>query len=158
MVNEKGEVNQVRYMICIVVDGKEKLLTPKLDSLRKHVSHHKAKVSIPIMMLVHITWTKIICMPRMNNNTKLVNALLLWTYSIVMYLLITNRNMFKFPLFFTFLFMAILWLILRVSKHCNKCCLWIMFPKNIGFLETLNSSNWGIANVTTRGFFFGECE
>ncbi len=47
MVNEKGEVHWVQCMICIVVEGKEKLLAPKLDTLQKHISHRKAKVSNP---------------------------------------------------------------------------------------------------------------
>ncbi len=33
-------------MICIVVEGKEKLSAPKLNSLQKFFGHHKAKVSI----------------------------------------------------------------------------------------------------------------
>ncbi len=47
MVNEKGEVHWVQCMICTVVEGKEKLLAPKPDTLQKHISHRKAKVSIP---------------------------------------------------------------------------------------------------------------
>jgi len=33
------------------VEGKEKLLVPKLDSLLKHVGRHKAKVSKPIVAI-----------------------------------------------------------------------------------------------------------
>jgi hypothetical protein len=47
MVNEKGEMHWVQCRICTVVEGKEKLLAPKLDILQKHISHRKAKVSIP---------------------------------------------------------------------------------------------------------------
>jgi hypothetical protein len=36
-------------MICTIVEGKEKLLAPKLNRLQKHVIHCKAKVSIPIL-------------------------------------------------------------------------------------------------------------
>jgi hypothetical protein len=34
-------------MICIIVEGKKKLLALKLNSLQKLIGHHKAKVSIP---------------------------------------------------------------------------------------------------------------
>ncbi len=34
-------------MICPIVEGKEKLLAPKLNSLQKVIGHHKTKVSIP---------------------------------------------------------------------------------------------------------------
>jgi hypothetical protein len=34
-------------MICTFVEGKEKLIAPKLDSFLKHVGHWKCKVSMP---------------------------------------------------------------------------------------------------------------
>jgi len=34
-------------MVCTFVEGKEKLLAPKLYNLLKHQSHYKAKVSMP---------------------------------------------------------------------------------------------------------------
>jgi hypothetical protein len=33
-------------MVCTFVEGKEKLLAPKLDSLLKHQGRHKAKKSL----------------------------------------------------------------------------------------------------------------
>jgi hypothetical protein len=33
-------------MICTIVEGKEKFLAPKLNSLQKHNNHRKTKVSI----------------------------------------------------------------------------------------------------------------
>jgi hypothetical protein len=44
---ENGLVHQVRCKICTIVRGKEKLLTPKLDSLLKHVGCWKAKFLMP---------------------------------------------------------------------------------------------------------------
>jgi hypothetical protein len=37
VVNDKGEVHQVRCMICVFIKRKDKLLAPKLNSLLKHV-------------------------------------------------------------------------------------------------------------------------
>jgi hypothetical protein len=34
-------------MVCTFVEGKEKLLAPKLDSFLKHQGHHKVKKSMP---------------------------------------------------------------------------------------------------------------
>jgi hypothetical protein len=45
--NEKGEVQQVRCKVCTYVEGKQKLMATKLDSLFKHQGHRKAKVPMP---------------------------------------------------------------------------------------------------------------
>ncbi len=42
MLDKKGEVNQVRCMVCTFVEGKEKLLAPKLDNFL-----NKTKKSMP---------------------------------------------------------------------------------------------------------------
>jgi hypothetical protein len=34
-------------MKCTSIEGKDKLLVPKLDNLLKHVGHRKCKVSMP---------------------------------------------------------------------------------------------------------------
>jgi hypothetical protein len=47
MWDVKGQVNQVRCIICTFVEGKEKLLAPKLNSLLKHQGCHKMKKSMP---------------------------------------------------------------------------------------------------------------
>ncbi len=47
VIDEKGLVQQVRCKIFTYVKGKEKLLTPKLDSLLKHDGWWKAKFLMP---------------------------------------------------------------------------------------------------------------
>lgn len=47
VIGDKGLVHQVWCIVCIHVEGKEKLLAPKLDSLLKHVNCYKCKVSMP---------------------------------------------------------------------------------------------------------------
>jgi hypothetical protein len=47
MWDEKGQVNQVRCIVCTFVEGKEKLLAPKLNSLLKHQGCCKTKKSMP---------------------------------------------------------------------------------------------------------------
>jgi hypothetical protein len=47
VLDEKGQVNHVCCMVCTFVEGKEKLLAPKLDSFLKHQGHHKVKKSMP---------------------------------------------------------------------------------------------------------------
>jgi hypothetical protein len=49
MFDEKGQVHQVRCMVCTFVEGKEKLLALKLDSLLKHQGCCKAKVYVPMV-------------------------------------------------------------------------------------------------------------
>jgi len=43
-VDYKGEVHEVRCMICTFVEGKNKLLSFKLDSLFRHVDHWKCTI------------------------------------------------------------------------------------------------------------------
>ncbi len=47
VVDDKGEVHQVKCMICTSIEGKDKLLAPKLNSLLKHAGRWKCKVSMP---------------------------------------------------------------------------------------------------------------
>ena len=42
---EDGKIRQVHCKICFDVEGRDKLLVPKLDSLYKHCSRRKAKTS-----------------------------------------------------------------------------------------------------------------
>jgi hypothetical protein len=49
MFDEKGQVDQVRPMMCTFVEGKEKLLPLKLDSLLKHQDYCKAEVYVPMV-------------------------------------------------------------------------------------------------------------
>lgn len=42
VVSENGDVRQVRCKICTEVDGRDKLLVPKIDSLWKHASRRRA--------------------------------------------------------------------------------------------------------------------
>lgn len=46
VVGESGLITQVRCKICSDVEGREKLLVPKLDSLYKHAGRRKALVDI----------------------------------------------------------------------------------------------------------------
>jgi hypothetical protein len=45
-VDVDGKVHQVKYKICSKIEGKEKLLTPKLDNLWKHGGRRKALTNI----------------------------------------------------------------------------------------------------------------
>jgi hypothetical protein len=47
IIDYKGEVHQVKCMICTSIEGKNKLLAPKVDNLLKHVGCRKCKVSMP---------------------------------------------------------------------------------------------------------------
>jgi hypothetical protein len=47
MFNEKGaRMHHVHCMVCTFVEGKKKIVGPKLNNLLKHQGHHKAKVSM----------------------------------------------------------------------------------------------------------------
>jgi hypothetical protein len=75
--DEKGEVQQVRCRVYTYVEGKQKLLATKLDSLLKHQSCQKAKV----LMQDHYTSTKKIYMLIMNVFTLPMTTHLFWTTS-----------------------------------------------------------------------------
>ena len=45
MFGEDGKIRQVCCKICSDVEGRDKLLAPKLDSLYKHCGRRKAKTS-----------------------------------------------------------------------------------------------------------------
>jgi hypothetical protein len=45
MVESDGIVNHVHHKICICIEGKEILLTTKVDSLCKHVRMKKTKIN-----------------------------------------------------------------------------------------------------------------
>jgi hypothetical protein len=49
MFDEKGQVHQVRSMVCTFVEGKENLLALKLDSLLKHQGYCEAEVYVPMV-------------------------------------------------------------------------------------------------------------
>jgi hypothetical protein len=59
VINEKCGVCQFKCKICIPVEGKEKLLAPKLDNLLKHFGNWKCLVSQQMLMLVQIISIKI---------------------------------------------------------------------------------------------------
>lgn len=46
MWDKKGEVHLVRCKKCTFVEGKQKLLTPKLDNLLKNKGHKKSTISV----------------------------------------------------------------------------------------------------------------
>jgi len=46
MFDEKGEVQQVQCKVCTSIEGKQKFLVAKFDSLLKHQGRQKAKVSM----------------------------------------------------------------------------------------------------------------
>ncbi len=46
MMGSNGKIAQVWRKVCTQIDSKEKLLILKLDSLWKHVGHHKALVAM----------------------------------------------------------------------------------------------------------------
>jgi hypothetical protein len=65
--DEKGEVQQVRCKVCTSVEGKQKLMATKLDSLFKHQGHRKAKVPMPSVDARSFYFNKkIMYMLRMN--------------------------------------------------------------------------------------------
>jgi len=44
VVDEQGKVHLVIYKVCSKINGKDKMLAPKIDSLRKHVRRRKALI------------------------------------------------------------------------------------------------------------------
>jgi hypothetical protein len=54
IIDYNGEVHQVRCMICTSIEGKDKLLSLKLDNLLKHVVGKKCKVPCLVLMKVFI--------------------------------------------------------------------------------------------------------
>jgi hypothetical protein len=42
-----GKLTMVCCKVCNEIEGQEKLLVPKFDSLQKHVNRHKCKVARP---------------------------------------------------------------------------------------------------------------
>jgi hypothetical protein len=46
IMGSNGKVVQVQCKVCFFIDGKDKLLVAKLDSLWKHARHHKALVTM----------------------------------------------------------------------------------------------------------------
>jgi len=46
IIDDKGLIHQVMCKICTYVEGKEKLIVPKLNSLVEHASHRKCKISM----------------------------------------------------------------------------------------------------------------
>ncbi len=47
VVDEQGKVHLLRCKVCSKIDGKDKMIAPKIDSLRKHVGRKKALVVDP---------------------------------------------------------------------------------------------------------------
>jgi hypothetical protein len=58
-------VSQVRCMICLVVEGNEKLL-PKLDILQKHVGRKKKLLLLQKLLLRIGITTRNLHIPKMN--------------------------------------------------------------------------------------------
>jgi hypothetical protein len=46
MVDEQGKLHLVRCKICSKIDGKDKMLALKINSLRKHARRRKALVVV----------------------------------------------------------------------------------------------------------------
>jgi hypothetical protein len=44
VIDHKGLVHQVQFMVCTHVNMQKKLLIPKVDSLLKHIGHSKCNV------------------------------------------------------------------------------------------------------------------
>jgi hypothetical protein len=61
IVDEKGLVQHITCKMCTSIERKEKLFTPKLDSLLKHVGCPKAKVFMPNVDVGFITLIKTQC-------------------------------------------------------------------------------------------------
>jgi len=47
VVDEQWKVHEVKCKVYTKIEGKEKLLAPKLDNLRKHGGRRKALTTIP---------------------------------------------------------------------------------------------------------------
>jgi hypothetical protein len=47
VLGNNGKVHQVRCLVCMKINGREKLLAPKLDTLWKHGGRRKANIDIP---------------------------------------------------------------------------------------------------------------
>jgi hypothetical protein len=47
VLGNDGRVHQVRCLVCTKIEGRDKLLTPKLDSLWKHGGRRRAHTDIP---------------------------------------------------------------------------------------------------------------
>jgi hypothetical protein len=48
VVGTNGVVNQMCCKVCTTIEGKERLLTTKLDSLYKHARRKKAKAMVTL--------------------------------------------------------------------------------------------------------------
>ncbi len=46
IIDDKGLMHQVMCKICTYVEGKEKFIVPKLNSLLEHANHQKCKISM----------------------------------------------------------------------------------------------------------------
>jgi hypothetical protein len=46
ILGHDGHVTQVKYKVCFEVEGPEKLLAPKIDSLWKHAGRRKVLTSV----------------------------------------------------------------------------------------------------------------
>jgi hypothetical protein len=47
MIDPTGKIQMVHYKICSLVEGKNKILNPKLDGLQKHASKRKTLIPHP---------------------------------------------------------------------------------------------------------------
>lgn len=94
-------------MIRTFVEGKDKLIAPKLNNFLMHVGYQKCKVSMLGVDACACYMNTIMCIPRMKGNSLLVKDFLFWTYSNVIFPLNTNGSMSNLLLFITSLLMVI---------------------------------------------------
>jgi hypothetical protein len=95
-IDEKGLVQQVRCKIFTAIRRKEKLLTPKLNSLLKHVGHWKAKFLMPsVDVSLHYFNKKLVHVKNEREFFLLLVNLLSWISSMLMSPLSIKRSMYS---------------------------------------------------------------
>jgi hypothetical protein len=93
LINEKGVMHQIRCKICTSIEGKEKLLAPKLDNLLKIVGQWKCLVSQLGVYVGSYYFNKNLVHMK-NEHVYIINfCISILTNSKLMSLLITNKKM-----------------------------------------------------------------
>jgi hypothetical protein len=78
VVGEDGLVAHVQCKICNNIEGKPKLLTPKLDTFYKHVGRHKATIPSFNIGSKIISIARMLHMPRMRGFILCITQNLSW--------------------------------------------------------------------------------
>ncbi len=130
MVDAHGKVHKVKCKVCTKIDGKEKLLAPKLDNLWKHNGRRKALGTISRVFKVgEYDMNKDSVHVKVNVCIVQLRRTPLLTKFVMLLLVEGRKNWCNFLFVFTWWLKVDLWLIVKAWPSYYISLMWRIFPK-----------------------------